>query len=157
VAWQSCGARHGAPRVAVSAQGQRPGAADPGGAFSPKFAPAWDASGRTPRSGARQTRALVTQLSRYVSRTVRGASPTHLTSPFQGASVTQTSNSGRRSPSGGPFCGVRSALPQQDLPHRAAADDALDAAEQLRLPCPAAAAFVTHPVEDDADRHVGLR
>ena len=49
-----------------------------------------------------------------------------------------------------------SAHAQHDLPHRAAADT-LDAGQQLRLPCPAAAAVVPHSIEDNAKGHVGSR
>jgi hypothetical protein len=48
------------------------------------------------------------------------------------------------------------AADQHDPTHRPTAG-ALDAGEQLHLPCPAAAAVVPHPVEDVADQHVALR
>ena len=54
------------------------------------------------------------------------------------------------------FAGHHELTSQHDPAHRPAAD-ALDAGEQLRLPCPAAAAVVAHLVEDVADRHVGPR
>ena len=46
-----------------------------------------------------------------------------------------------------PVHGLSLPLAQHDPPHRAAAD-ALDAGEQLRLPCPAAAAVVAHLRKD---------
>ena len=44
-----------------------------------------------------------------------------------------------------------SPAPQHDPAHRPTAD-ALDAGDQLRLPCPAAAAVVAHALKDGAER-----
>jgi hypothetical protein len=50
---------------------------------------------------------------------------------------------------------MRSAVDQHDAPHWPAAG-ALDAGQQLHLPCPAAAAVVAHAGDDVADQHVAL-
>ena len=51
--------------------------------------------------------------------------------------------------------GPTSLAHQHDAPYRPAAD-ALDPGQQLHLPCPAAAAIVTHPWNDVPDQHVAL-
>jgi len=71
------------------------------------------------------------------------ARSTHLP---RGASITQTSNSGRRSPAAAHFA-TRSALAQYDPPHRPAIG-AFNAGQQLRLAGEAAATVVAHAMQD---------
>ena len=94
-----------------------------------------------------------TQLSRSVSRTVRGHS--RRIWPFLVRRVLQTWAVAPELSAAAPL-GRSSPLPQHDPSHRAAAD-ALNACDQLSLSCTPAAAVVAHLVEDLAQRQVAMR